>query len=54
MKVLISVLFSGLLTRTGVEQSEGNIVGKSGLGLKRDRDKVVEVYGRRHSEINLG
>ena len=40
--------------RTSVEQSDGNVVGKSGLGLQRDRDQVVQVYGRRHSEISLG
>ena len=45
--------FLGAVDRTSVEQSDGNVVGKSGLGLQRDRDQVVEVYGRRHSEISL-
>ena len=46
--------FLGAVDRTSVEQSDGNVVGKSGLGLQRDHDRVVEVYGRRHSEISLG
>ena len=34
--------FLGAVDRTSVEQSDGNVVGKSGLGLQRDRDQVVE------------
>ena len=39
--------FLGTVDRTSVEQRDGNVVGKSGLGLQRDRDQVFEVYGRR-------